>query len=92
MAFIVVRGKNEPAFIPTVERYLYDGQSVVSEPVENWFGSAMVVVDTGNETGPGIAYRDQYLADRFTSGNFGAKLFVTREEADAYIESERTTD
>jgi hypothetical protein len=88
MAFIVVRGKNDERFVPTVERFLYDGQTVVSEPVDNWFGSSMVVVDTGATSD----YQTQYLADRFTSGNFGARAFQTREEADAYIESERTTD
>ena len=82
MAFIVVRGKNDERFVPTVERMLYAGQAIVSEPVLNEFGSAMVIVDAGNGNA-------QYLADRFASGMFGATVFADIFEAMAYVESER---
>lgn len=82
MAFIVVRGKNDERFVPTVERYLYAGQRIVSEPVLNEYGSAMVIVDTGSGNA-------QYLADRFASGMFGATVFENIFAAMEYVESER---
>lgn len=82
MAFIVVRGKNEPTFVPAVERFLYANQRIVSEPVLNEFGSAMVIVDAG----PASA---QYLADRLASNMWGATVFATVFEAMEYVESER---
>lgn len=83
MAFIVVRGKNDERFVPTVERMLYAGQRIVSaEPVVNEFGSAMVIVDAGFSNA-------QYLADRFASGMFGATVFPNIFEAMSYVESER---
>jgi hypothetical protein len=44
-----------------------------------------VVVDTGSED----AYRANYLAGRLQSAPFGATVFDTLEEAQAYIEAER---
>lgn len=78
--FVVVRTKRER--LPEVERYLYAGQSIVSEPVDSPFGTFLVV-----ESPHGMA--GKMLADRLASGLIGATQFQTREEADAYIESER---
>lgn len=80
MAFIVVRGKADR--MAEVERYLYAGQRIVSEPVLNEFGSAMVIVDAGSGNA-------QYLADRFSSGMFGATVFDDIFDAMTYVESER---
>lgn len=82
MAFVVVRGKNDERFIPTVERMLYAGQAIVAEPVLNEFGSAMVIVDAGTGNA-------QYLADRFGSAMFGATVFPDVWAAMDYVESER---
>lgn len=79
--FIVVRGKADR--MASVERYLYEGQSVVSEPVTGLYGT-FVIVDTGTDE----SYRSEYILGRLQSG-FGAVMFDTREEADAYIASEK---
>ena len=77
MRYLVVRGKSR-TFVQTVERYLYDGQSVVSEPVETMFGSQVVIVESPDANA-------QYVADRLQSGMFGARVFDTRTEAEAAI-------
>jgi hypothetical protein len=79
--FIVVRGKADR--MHEVAAYLYNGQSVVTEPVESIYGT-FVIVDTGADN----AYASEYLAGRLQSGMFGASVFITMEEAEAYIESE----
>lgn len=81
MRYLVVRGKSR-TFVQTVERYLYDGQSVVSEPVETMFGSQVVIVESPDANA-------QYVADRLQSGMFGARVFDTRTEAEDYIRSEQ---
>ena len=81
MRYIVVRGKSR-TFVQTVERYLYDGQRVVSEPVETMFGSQVVIVESPDANA-------QYVADRLQSGMFGARVFDTRTEAEDYIRSEQ---
>lgn len=78
--FIVARVKADR--IHEVQAYLYSGQSIVSEPVLNDYGSAMVIVESAH----GLA--GKMLADRLASGLIGATQFQTREEADAYIQSE----
>jgi hypothetical protein len=81
--FIVVGGK--PESLKSVPAYLYAGQSVITEePIPTFFG-AVVIVDTGSDD----LYRAEYVRDRISSGLFGAKLFQTREEADAYIEEQK---
>ena len=77
MRYLVVRGKSR-TFVQTVERFLYDGQSVVSEPVETMFGSQVVIVESPDANA-------QYVADRLQSGMFGARVFDTRTEAEAAI-------
>lgn len=77
MRYLVVRGKSR-TFVQTVERYLYDGQSVVSEPVETMFGSQVVIVESPDDNA-------QYVADRLQSGMFGSRVFDTRAEAEAAI-------
>jgi hypothetical protein len=79
--FIVVRGKADR--MASVERYLYEGQSVVTAPITGTFGT-FVIVDTGTDE----SYRSEYILGRLQSG-FGAKMFDTREEADAYIAAEK---
>ena len=79
--FIAVRGKAER--MTEVPAYLYKDQSVVTEPVTGLYGT-FVVVDAGTDE-----YRANYLAGRFQSGMFGATVFKTREEAEAYIETEK---
>lgn len=78
--FIVVRGKSTR--MHEVAAYLYNGQSVVSEPQTGTYGT-FVVVDAGTD-----AYRANYLAGRFQSGMFGATVFETLPEAYAYIAAE----
>lgn len=80
--FIAVRGKSTR--MHEIDAYLYNGQTVVSEPITGTFGT-FVVVDTGSDN----AYRANYVAGRLQSGMFGATVFETREEADAYIEAEK---
>ena len=79
MQFIVVRGPERR--MREIERYLYAGQSVISEPVPNMFGSHMVIVESQSDNA-------QYVADRLMSGMFGAVVFDTREDADNYIAGE----
>lgn len=80
--FIAVRGRAR--YIEQVKAYLYDGQNVVTEPVQGTYGT-FVVVDTGTAD----TYRSEYIRDRLQSGMFGATLFDTLEEATAYIEAEK---
>lgn len=80
--FIAVRGKADR--MQEVPAYLYSGQSVATEPVTGLYGT-FVVVDTGEDN----AYASEYLAGRLQSGMFGATVFDTREEAEAYIEAEK---
>lgn len=80
--FIAVRGKSTR--MEEVPAYLYSGQSVVTEPVTGMFGT-FVIVDTGDAD----AYRANYVAGRLQSGMFGASVFGTLEEAQAYIEAEK---
>lgn len=79
--FIAVRGRSNR--MHEIDAYLYNGQTVVSEPVEGTYGT-FVVVDAGTD-----AYRASYVAGRLQSGMFGATVFETREEADAYIVAEK---
>jgi hypothetical protein len=79
--FIAVRGKAER--MQEIEAYLYNGQSVVTEPVTGIYGT-FVIVDTANAD----AYRAHYVAGRLQSGMFGATVFDTLEEADAYVKAE----
>jgi len=78
--FIAVRGKLER--MREVSAYLYNGQSVVTEPVTGPYGS-FVIVDAGAD-----AYTANYLAGRLQSGMFGASVFGTLEEAKAYVQTE----
>lgn len=80
--FISVRGRENR--MHEVNAYLYEGQSVISEPVTGRFGT-FVIVDAGTD-----AYRAEYLRDRLQSGMFGAVLFDTPlEDVEAYIEAEK---
>lgn len=65
-----------------IPAYLYEGQSVVRQPEENFFGTYTAIVDTGSDD----LYRANYLRDRLASGMFGAVVLTTREEADKYVE------
>lgn len=70
-----------------IQRYLYGGQTIVSEPVEAYFGdlpSGTEVVLIESAHGP----VGNMLADRLASGLFGARKFETREEAEAYMREE----
>jgi len=78
--FVVVGGKAENMRI--IPAYLYSGQSIAVQPVETRFGS-MLIVDTGSDD----LYRATYIKDRILSiGSFGAVLFETLADAQAYIE------
>jgi len=80
MSYIVVTGKQHR--MREIPAYLYSGQTVVTEPVETLYGTYAVIVDTGsNDT-----YRANYVRDRISSGMFGAVVFTSRPEADAFIE------
>jgi hypothetical protein len=65
-----------------IPAYLYEGQSVIRQPEENYFGTYTAIVDTGTDS----EYRSNYVRERLASGMFGAVLFATREEADQYVE------
>jgi hypothetical protein len=80
--FIAVRGK--AARMAEVPAYLYSGQTVATEPVTGIYGT-FVIVDTGSAD----AYTANYVAGRLQSGMFGAKVFDTMAEAEAYVESEK---
>lgn len=79
--FIAVRGKSER--MREIDAYLYNGQTVVTEPVTGTYGT-FVVVDAGKD-----AYRANYVAGRLQSGMFGTKVFDTMAEALGYIEFEK---
>ena len=79
--FIAVRGRANR--MHEIDAYLYNGQTVVSEPQTGTYGT-FVVVDAGDD-----AYRANYVAGRLQSGMFGTKVFETREEAYAYIAEEK---
>jgi hypothetical protein len=84
MSYIVVRAAENERTRQTLERYLYEGQKIVGEPVRSEFDSQYFIVDTGtNDT-----YRSQYITDRLNSGPFGAKLFTSLPEAELYIQRE----
>lgn len=68
--------------IHEVQAYLYNGQSIVSEPVMNGYGSAMVIVESAH------GMSGKMLANRLASGLIGATQFQTRAEADTYVQSE----
>jgi hypothetical protein len=78
--FVVVRVRADR--IHEVKEYLYNGQKIVTEPVLNEFGSAMVIVESAH------GMSGKMLADRVGTALMGASQFQTREEADAYVESE----
>lgn len=83
MFFIAVK---VPAHrIGEVTRYLYEGQKVITAPVETEFGGVAVIVELEAGTS---RYRADYLADRFASGMIVAKVFETKDEAVAYIDLE----
>lgn len=83
MFFIAVK---VPAHrIGEVTRYLYDGQRVVTTPVETEFGALAVIVELEEGTSE---YRANYLADRFASGMIVAQVFNSKDAAEFYIESE----
>lgn len=81
MSYVVVGAADNDRTRAVLERYLYEGQKIVGEPVKTERGTVYLLVDTGtNDT-----YRSQYITDRLNSGPFGAKLFKSRPEAEAYI-------
>lgn len=76
MQYIVVTGQERR--MREVEAYLYTGQSVIAGPVQTGWGSYAVIVESPEANA-------QYVADRLGSGMFGARVFDTRQDADAYI-------
>lgn len=71
--------------IAEVTRYLYDGQRVITAPVETEFGGLAVIVELEEGTSE---YRANYLADRFGSGSIVAEVFESKDAATAYINRE----
>jgi hypothetical protein len=82
MFIVLTQHKHRMREVPA---YLYEGQSVVGEPVENFFGTYGLIVDTGSDD----LYRANYLRDRFASGMFGAVVFETLTDANKYIEDSK---
>lgn len=78
--YIVVSGRTDR--MHEVDRYLYAGQTIVSGVIETRYGSRLVVKSPHGLAG-------NMLADRLASGLFGARKFETREDVDAYIESDK---
>lgn len=65
-----------------IPAYLYEGQSVVRQPEENYFKSYTAIVDTGTDE----EYRSNYIKERLASGMFGTVMFPTLEEANQFVE------
>ena len=83
MSYIVVGGRNDESMVRNVTRYLYEGQTVIGEPVKlEDMNMQYVIVDTGTND----VYRSNYVKDRLNSGPFGAVLFTSLPEAEAYID------
>jgi hypothetical protein len=80
--FIVVRGKAER--VAEINAYLYAGQTVATGVINGKYGS-FCIVDTGTDD----KYRSEYLLNRIQSGPYGAIMFNTMMEADAYIAGEK---
>jgi hypothetical protein len=78
--YIVATGKEYR--MREIPAYLYSGQTVVTEPEETMYGTFAVIVDTGSND----LYRANYVRDRIASGMFGAVVFTSRNEADAFVE------
>lgn len=76
MVYIVATGRDLERY--GFRRYLYNGQTVVQEPVQAQLGQ-YAVIEGDNEQ---IA---QNLADRLQSGLMGGRVCQTREDADDYI-------
>jgi hypothetical protein len=83
MFFIAVKAPAKR--IGEVTRYLYEGQKVITAPVETEFGGLAVIVELEAGTSE---YRANYLADRFASGMIVAKVCESKDEAVNYIEQE----
>lgn len=81
--YIVVSGRAER--MREVPAYLYHGQHVVAQPVETRFSSSLIV-DTGSMDRR-IA---DYLRDRIASGMFGAVVFDSLPEAEAYVKEQQS--
>lgn len=79
MFIVVTQHQHRMREIPA---YLYEGQRVIRQPEENYFGTYTAVVDTGTDD----AYTSNYLKDRLSSGMFGTVLFATLHEADQFVE------
>lgn len=84
MSYVVVRAADNDRMASTLERYLYEGQKIIGEPKRSEWGNQYFIVDTGTNN----EYRGQYITDRLNSGPFGARLFTSLPEAEAYIEEE----
>jgi len=83
MSYIVVGGRNDEMMHRTVSRYLYEGQTIIGLPVKiEDMGMQYLIVDTGTND----VYRSNYVKDRLNSGPFGAVLFTSLPEAEAYID------
>jgi hypothetical protein len=80
--FIVVRGKAER--VAEINAYLYSGQKVATGLIHGTFGT-FCVVDTATDD----RYASEYLLNRIQSGPYGATMFETMMEADAYIAAEK---
>lgn len=78
--FIVVTGREHR--MREIPAYLYAGQSIVQQPVENYYGSFTVIVDTGDSG----EYRAHYVKDRIASGMFGTVMFATLTQAEQFVE------
>ena len=81
MSYIVVGGTQNEQMVSKVQRFLYEGQKVLGEPVKTSYGTQYVIVDTGTND----EYRSRYIRDRLTSGLYSAKLFTSLPEAEAFI-------
>jgi hypothetical protein len=79
MFIVVTQHQHRMREIPA---YLYEGQSVVRQPEENYFGTFSAIVDTGTDE----EYRSNYLKDRLASGMFGTVMFATLDEANQFVE------
>lgn len=74
--FIIVTGQDLEA--RGMNRYLYGGQTVISAPKQAMFGEVAIVHSESRNLA-----RD--LADRLSSGLFGARVVETEQEALDYI-------
>lgn len=74
-----VTAVTQPNRSKDVLAYLYNGQTIMTQPEDTGRGTEFVIISA-----PDPAWAE-YLVDRLRSGNMGSRAFNTKEEALAYM-------